>query len=205
MKKSRILIVDDDPQIRRLVLRLLKADGVCVMSAESTREAERLLEDGPVDLLLCDHFMPVENGLPFLQRMKKQYPGMMRVLVTGSGDVDVGLEAINKAQVQRCVPKPFEASELRATVRELLAWRTDAPSAPRRAFTQQRNKALKHLDFDHPGIADVRRNTRGAIVIQDDIDDLAKGFDDWAQFEDAWEIKTHEDVLSEEFVKLYGT
>jgi len=209
MKKSRVLIVDDDAQIRRLVARLLKIEGVVVMTAESTREAERLLEGGPVDLVLCDHYMPDENGLPFLQRAKKNYPDMTRVLVTGCGDAGVGLEAINKAQVQRCISKPFEATDLRAVVQELLAGRADtasgAAAAPRRAFTQQRAKELKHLDFDHPGISDVRRNTQGAIVIEDDLDDLADTFDDWSQFEESQEVKPHRDVLSDNFIKLLGT
>jgi response regulator RpfG family c-di-GMP phosphodiesterase len=196
--------VDDNPQIRRLVARLLRIDGIEVLTAASTRAAERLLAGGPVELLLCDQLMPEENGLPFLQRMKKRYPDMMRVLVTGCGDAGVGVEAINKAQVQRCVTKPFEGAELRATVRALLD-RPAMRTGSERAFTQQRVKALKHLDFDHPGIADVRRNTQGAIVITDDFDDLTKTFDDWAQFEDSREIKTHEDVLSEDFIKLIGT
>lgn len=205
MMKCRVLVVDDDPQIRRLVARLLKADGVEVLTAESTREAELLLEGGPVELLLCDHHMPDENGLPFLQRVKKQYPCMTRVLVTGSGDVSVGMGAINKAQVQRCVTKPFEGDVLRAMVRELLASRSDTPAGPRRAFTQQRKRALRHLDFEHPGISDVRRSTQGAIVIGDDLDDLAAAFDDWSEFDDSREVKPHADVLSDDLVKLVGS
>jgi len=208
MTKRRVMIVDDDPQIRRLVARLLKVEGVEVITADSTREAELLLEGGPVDLLLCDHHMPDENGIPFLRRVKKQYPGMTRVLVTGSGNVTVGMEAINKAQVQRCITKPFEGDALRSIVRELLASRSDRAAGPQRSFTQQRKKAIRHLDFDHPGISDVRRNTQGAVVIEedlDDLDDLAETFGDWSDFEDTPEVKSHADVLSDGFIKLIGS
>lgn len=210
MNRNRVLIVDDDPQIRSIVVRLLKLDGIEALSAASTREAERVLENGPIDLLLCDHHMPGENGLPFLHRVKKQYPNITRILVTGSRDLDLGVQAINTAQVEHILTKPFEAAELRALALRLLDRPAKAAVEPRRSHTKQRKKELNHLDSDHPGIADIRRDTQGAIVLDhdlDDLDDLSKTFDNWTEFAESQEIKSHEELLgtSDDFAKLFGT
>ncbi len=205
MTRQRMLIVDDDQAICRLVKRLLLREEVEVITACSTAEAQLVLDGGRVDLILCDHYMPGENGLPFLQRIKKERPDVTRVLLTGSDEASVGVDAINKAQVHCCIPKPFESQQLRETIRRLLCQRRGDVASHARGFTQRRLGAMKHLDFDHPGIAEVRRDTQGAILIEDDFESLCKTFEDWDVFDDSTEIKSHEQVKDEQFVKLLGS
>ena len=178
MKTSTVLVVDDESAIRRLLMRLLRMEGVEVLTADSVTAAERLMLFNKVDLIICDYQMPGENGLQFLHRLKSSYPRMVRVLITGYADVQVTLEAINKVRVHYCITKPFDSAETRTTISELLTWQQGQQKAAPRAFTRQREAKMAELDAEHPGIGTVRRDTQGAILLDDDLDFFKQG-DPW--------------------------
>jgi len=171
MKRNTILIVDDEPSVRRLVERLLKRAGHHVLVAEDAAEARALVRHEEVHLILCDYVMPGENGLELLRSMKRTHPGIIRVLLTGRGDMSTAIEAINGAQVQYYLTKPFELSELLDTVNELLSWSTTRSRGKTRPFTAQRMEVISDLRCAHPGIDCVQRDDDGAIVI-DDLEEL---------------------------------
>lgn len=170
MSTKTLLIVDDEFSIRRLLARILRKSGVQVITADSVATAEMLLLYNEVDLVLCDHEMPGEKGLSFLCRLKQQYPDMVRVLITGHADFAMTVEAINDAQVHYCISKPFETSEIQDLVTDLLGWGDKREAAPQRAFTQQQRADMRELAQHHPGIADVRRDTQGAVLLEDELD-----------------------------------
>ena len=115
---SRILVVEDDPHIRTLILRVLKENGYEATSARDAREATAALASATFDLILLDVMLPVRSGLD-LCRDIRQTGQVPIIMVSARGDeIDrvVGLEV----GADDYVPKPFGAKELLARIRALL-------------------------------------------------------------------------------------
>jgi two-component system, OmpR family, response regulator len=115
---ARILVVEDDPHIRTLILRVLKENGFEATSARDAREATAALKEAVFDLLLLDVMLPGGSGLDLCRDIRRtsQVPIIM---VSARGDeIDrvVGLEV----GADDYVPKPFGAKELLARIRALL-------------------------------------------------------------------------------------
>lgn len=205
MKKNTVLIVDDEPSVRRLLKRLLERAGHRVLVAEDAAEARALVRHDEVRLILCDYMMPGENGLDLLRSMKRTHPQIIRVLVTGRGDMSTAIEAINGAQVQFYMTKPFELSELLDTVNELLSWSTTHSSGRTRPFTAQRMEIISDLRGAYPGIDCVQRDDDGAIVIDDPEELFHKDMSDLLADRPATAPKLSEDeslLVDDDFHKL---
>jgi DNA-binding NtrC family response regulator len=167
MTTKTVLVVDDEFTIRRLLSRILRQQGVQVITADSVATAEMLLLYNEVDLVICDQQMPGETGLSFLRRLREQFPEIVRALITGHVSFAVTVEAINDAQVHYCITKPFDVQEIKDLVADLLTWNDGREAAPRRAFTQAARQELRDLTECPPGIAEVRRVAGGAIGLGD--------------------------------------
>ena len=126
MRKHLILVVDDEPAIRRLVRAKLQADGYAVVLAERGEEALRLLEDERPDLVVLDLMMPGMDGFEALRRIRAlgQLPVIMLTARAGDADKLRGLEG----GADDYVTKPFNPDELAARVAAVL--RRTAGAAP---------------------------------------------------------------------------
>lgn len=120
---ERILIVDDEDQIRTLLTRLLSAQGYECITAESPTAARRILEELPVALVLSDLNMPGESGLDFTRDVLEQYPDTAVVMVTGMDDRRFADLAIEHG-AYGYVLKPFKPNELIINVGNALRRRT---------------------------------------------------------------------------------
>ncbi|ALK07986.1 response regulator [Blastochloris viridis] len=119
---ARILIAEDDAEVRTLVIRALAIQGHEVTAAEDGGEALDILnrEDGRFDLLLSDIKMPVMDGIALALTATRDYPRLPILLMTGYADQRErahGLDAI----VRDVLSKPFTLPELRAAVAAVLA------------------------------------------------------------------------------------
>ncbi|HZJ62756.1 MAG TPA: two-component system response regulator OmpR [Kofleriaceae bacterium] len=124
---ARILMVDDDPGIRDVVSDFLGRHGYKVETAADATEMERVLERGPVDLIVLDVMLPGEDGLAICRRLRAQNVAPAIVMLTAKGDeVDriVGLEM----GADDYLPKPFNPRELLARINAVL--RRKAPAGP---------------------------------------------------------------------------
>ncbi len=83
--KKHILIVDDEALIVEATTEFLHEEGFETSSAKTAVEALQQLGKNPVDVMLLDIKLPDEDGLVFLQKVKKQYPQLPIVILTGSG------------------------------------------------------------------------------------------------------------------------
>jgi putative two-component system response regulator len=108
---ERILIVDDEDQIRTLLARLLGAHGYDCITAESAAAGRRLLEETPVALVLSDVNMPGESGLDFTREVLAHYRDTAVVMVTGMDDRKYA-EAAIELGAYGYVLKPFKPNEL---------------------------------------------------------------------------------------------
>ena len=120
---ERILIVDDEDQIRTLLARLLSPHGYDCLTAESAAAARRLLKETEVALVLSDVNMPGESGIDFTREVLAQYPDTAVVMVTGMDDRRYADSAIELG-AYGYVLKPFKPNELIINVGNALRRRT---------------------------------------------------------------------------------
>jgi CheY-like chemotaxis protein len=119
--EETLLIVEDQADVRRLALSILKANGYRLLEAE---DAERALElsasfAGRIDLLITDVIMPGLNGRQLADRLAKERPGL-KVLYTSGYAADVITLQGSLEPGMAYLPKPFGAAQLTAKVREVL-------------------------------------------------------------------------------------
>jgi len=113
-----VLVVEDDPGLRTLLMRTLKENGFQALSAGSGPEMMRCLEGATVDMILLDVMLPGSNGFD-LCRAVRQTSDVPIIIVSARGDEAdrlVGLEL----GADDYVPKPFSAKELIARIRATL-------------------------------------------------------------------------------------
>jgi CheY-like chemotaxis protein len=114
-----ILVVDDDPAVRRMIARLLLDDGYAVVEASDGVEALEQCAHHPVAVAVADVRMPRMGGYEFGRRLAKEWPRIRLLLVTGYPGELV-------EQPDRMLVKPFRPDEFVAIVRSLVAsyWRS---------------------------------------------------------------------------------
>jgi two-component system response regulator AtoC len=115
----RLLIVDDEPNMRIVLQGLLTREGYAVATAEDGEKALAHLDrvGGDVHAVLSDLRMPGLDGMQLLAEITRRYPGRPVIILTAHGTVDTAVEAM-KVGAFDFVTKPFNADELRAVVRK---------------------------------------------------------------------------------------
>jgi CheY-like chemotaxis protein len=118
---QRVLVGDDNEQMRRLIVELLQADGYEVSEASDTGGVLEQVSHGPPDLVILDVQMPGGGGLEALRAIRTDPAsgGVPVLLLSGSVDLEVDLASKVGADAQ--LPKPFPIDEFRDTVGSLLA------------------------------------------------------------------------------------
>lgn len=115
-----ILLVDDEPSVRRLVSQMLQLTGYTVLEAANGPEALGLMDHAgqPVDLLLTDVVMPSMNGGTLAQRLSRRFPEMRVLFTSGYIDDTVVQEVVTMGA--QFLPKPFTLEALTQKVRQVL-------------------------------------------------------------------------------------
>jgi DNA-binding NtrC family response regulator len=168
-KKPLILIVDDEVGVLNALERLLKADGYEIRRAQDPFQALEILKQEPVDLIISDHLMPGMKGLELLKQAKAIRPDAIRVILTGHADLALAMTAINEGEVYRFFTKPWDDDALRLDVRLAIErFRLERENKDLKRELSKKEKALKELEAKFPGITQVKRDARGAIVIDDE-------------------------------------
>jgi two-component system OmpR family response regulator len=132
-----ILVVDDHREIRDLVGQLLAAEGYRASTAADGQEMRRILDAGPVDLIVLDLMLPAEDGLALCRALRQGASQIPIIMLTAKGDeIDriLGLEM----GADDYLAKPFSSRELIARIKAVLRRTRSAPpplrKAPIRAF-----------------------------------------------------------------------
>ena len=113
----KILIVDDEAEIRRLFTEFFKRSGYEVVSAESALLGLNILGAGEFDVLISDIHMPFMDGIEFCRRAKRMSPDLVIVLLTGFGSLETAQKAI-KIGVSEYLTKPVDLLKLKESVEE---------------------------------------------------------------------------------------
>ncbi len=118
-RQPSILIVDDDPEMRALLLDVLRNEGYDTSEAKDGTEAVLALRRRGYDIILMDKNMPGPSGLDLLPGLRRVGPATQIIMMTAFGDVPSYMEAVEKGAVEYLF-KPFRMEEMKAAVSKAL-------------------------------------------------------------------------------------
>jgi len=115
---AKLLIVDDDAQIRSFLATLLEADGYTVVQASNGREAQARCHESALDLVITDLIMPEQEGLETIHAIRHQWPDIPVIAISGAYG-GAYLELAKKLGAQAVFRKPFQAHAVLGEVSRL--------------------------------------------------------------------------------------
>lgn len=143
----RLLCVDDEPNILSALRRALRGDGYEITLATGGEEALSIMAAQSFDLVISDMRMPGMDGANFLERVKREWPNTVRLLLTGYADISSTVDAINKGEIYRYISKPWEDNDLRLIVKHALERKAlEREKARLEQLTAQQNEELRDLN-----------------------------------------------------------
>ncbi len=122
--KSRVLLVDDDPGVRRMLLRVLEEEGYVVLAAANGLEALEIAAGNGLELVLLDLDSPPENGWHTFEKLTAENPALPVIIITSRPN-----QLFPALGAGALMEKPLDLPRLLKTVRDLL----EEPAASQRA------------------------------------------------------------------------
>jgi diguanylate cyclase (GGDEF)-like protein/PAS domain S-box-containing protein len=116
--RRTLLLVDDEQSILTALVRQLRRDDYHILSTTSPRQALELLATHPVGVIVCDARMPEMSGIELLRRIKRLYPDIVRIMLSGYVAMDSLTDAINEGAVHKFIAKPWIDGVLRQHIAE---------------------------------------------------------------------------------------
>src|SRR4051812_33896858 len=113
----RVLVVDDEPQILRVLRRAFQSEGITVMTAPDAQTGLDMFRTAPIDLVITDLRMPDMNGVE-LTRKLRSFSQVPVIVISIKGDEAIKVQALDSG-ADDYVTKPFGMEELLARVRAL--------------------------------------------------------------------------------------
>jgi DNA-binding NtrC family response regulator len=117
---ARILVVDDDRQMRSLLSEFLRTQGYDCVAAADAAQAREYLGNENFQLVLSDFDMPGESGLDLFKYIIEKYPGIVGIMISGSGDLDLRQAALHLG-LHSFMVKPVSLGEVESNVEKALA------------------------------------------------------------------------------------
>jgi len=118
-ENARILVVDDDENIRKVLKTILEDEGYTVDEAEDAKKAIEKSRRNVYNLALIDIRLPDMEGIELLTRMKDTVPKMRKIIITGYPTLQNAIEAVNRG-ADAYILKPFDMDKVLATIKEQL-------------------------------------------------------------------------------------
>ncbi|HLG42133.1 MAG TPA: response regulator [Planctomycetota bacterium] len=112
LSKGRVLVVDDEPMVLKVVGRALEREGFEPVLASTGEEALRRMETESFDAVVTDHNMPGLKGSQLLVTVRTRFPHMRRILLTGWSEDDLVKRALREDPALRCLDKPVDFAVL---------------------------------------------------------------------------------------------
>src|SRR5688572_8539872 len=122
MKSCSILVVDDEPELRDLIGRVLVDAGHRVTCAENGEQASRLISGERFDVVLTDVIMPEKDGMQVITELRRKHPEVRIVAMSGGGHVsrEQYLKIAKGLGAHALLQKPFSNDELMQVVESVL-------------------------------------------------------------------------------------
>ncbi len=142
---ARILVIDDDENIRKVLGTILEDEGYIVETAETAKKGIEESEKTFYNLALIDVRLPDMEGIELLSKLRNTTPKMRKIIVTGYPTLQNAVAAVNKG-ADAYVMKPFEVDKILQTIREQLKKQEEEKSFSEEKvveFIETRIKALE--------------------------------------------------------------
>lgn len=120
--RTRILVVDDDDQLREMLRKMLERAGYEVIEAANGKDALNLQEKSPSDLMITDIIMPEKEGIDTIMDFRMNYPQVRIIAMSGGGRIGPTeyLDMAEKLGADKTFAKPFSSKAMLATIKDLL-------------------------------------------------------------------------------------
>jgi len=119
---SKILVIDDDKNIRSLLRDFLERDGYEVMEAENGKVGLKLFRENGADLVITDLIMPEKEGMETIRELRRDFSDVKIIAISGGGTIgpETYLQMARKMGADRVFEKPFNLKEMSEAIRELM-------------------------------------------------------------------------------------
>jgi two-component system probable response regulator PhcQ len=169
MEKSKLLLVDDEPNLTSALVRSLDRTQFEIFTADSAQKGLMILAGNDIDVVVSDERMPGMTGSQFLAEVRKQWPNTIRMILSGQADLEAAVRAINEGEVYRFLLKPCHPKELQMTILQGLQHKKLVAQSRRLLQEHQKQQnLLDALEKDNPGITKIDLDEDGAISLEED-------------------------------------
>jgi len=182
MKRKCILVVDDDPNVLRSMVRLFHDEEYSVVTAESALAARAVIEKEEVHLVISDAMMPGMSGHDLLAWVRIHYPQIIRTMFTGKADLKTVMKAVNDGEIYRFFTKPWDPDELKLSIKLGLE-KYDIEEERNlllRTVLIQRNE-LARIEEEFPGIGAIKRDFSDAVLIDEMSESEIEDIKNWCK------------------------
>ena len=147
--KGSILIVDDDPSIRKVLAAILEEKGYTVDTAETAKKAIQKSKTNFYNLALLDIRLPDMEGTELLTQMKQTTPPMIKIMVTGYPSIQNAVEALNKG-ANAFIIKPLNIDHALAIIEKLLEQQKESLKMTQGKIAEFIETRAKQLEQEEP-------------------------------------------------------
>jgi two-component system, probable response regulator PhcQ len=167
-KIATILLVDDEPSVTDALQRALRREPYEFLSAISAAAAQEILSARHVDVVISDEQMPGMSGSEFLGIVRRQFPGTIRMILSGQGSLEAAVRAINEGEVYRFFLKPCNPADLIFTVHQALAHkRLEEQSRRLLRKYQKQASLLARVERHSPDLLHLETDELGAVIVDE--------------------------------------
>lgn len=119
---ARILVIDDEREIRTLIVKVLSRAGYEVQTAVDGKEGVKLYRESPSDLVITDLIMPNQEGIETIIQLRRDFPEVKIIAISGGNKYRSEPNLTNAVALgaKRALAKPFNIEELLEAVRDVL-------------------------------------------------------------------------------------
>ncbi len=119
---TRILVIDDDDQVREMLRQTLEREGYEVVEAEDGNAGIKAYRRQPTDLIITDLIMPNKEGMETIMELRRDFPGVKIIAISGGGRMgpEFYLPAAKSLGAQKTMTKPVDRKELLEAIQGLL-------------------------------------------------------------------------------------
>ena len=142
---DRILIVDDDENIRKVLETILEDEGYTVESADTAKKGIEKSEKSFYNLALIDVRLPDMEGIELLAKMRDTKPKMRKIIITGYPTLQNAVAAVNKG-ADAYVMKPFDVEKILQTIRDQLKKQKEEKSYSEEKVAEFIETRIKELE-----------------------------------------------------------
>jgi DNA-binding NtrC family response regulator len=168
MEKSKLLLVDDEPNLTSALVRSLDRSQFDIFTADSAQQGLMILAGNDIDVVVSDERMPGMTGSQFLTEVRKKWPHTIRMILSGQADLEAAVRAINEGEVYRFLLKPCHPKELQLNILQGLQQKKLVAQSRKLLQEHQKNmNLLEALEKDNPGITKIELDEDGAIMMNE--------------------------------------